>query len=59
MHRKDGELDNTSPEILKVYKDTGLLAAEEHFTNMIAFGKYKNQSLVEWLQENTDRKHEA
>jgi hypothetical protein len=24
MHRKDGELDNTSPEILKVYRDTGL-----------------------------------
>jgi hypothetical protein len=44
---------------LKVYKDTGLHSAEEAFTNTIAFGKYKNQSLVEWLQENTARKYEA
>jgi hypothetical protein len=55
--RKDGELDNTSPEIIKVYKETGLQAAEEHFSNNIAFGKYKNQSLIEWLQENTDKKY--
>lgn len=59
LHRKDGELDNTSPEIIKVYKETGLHAAEENFSNNIAFGKYKNQSLIEWLQENTDKKYEV
>ena len=27
LPRKDGELDNTRPEVLKVYKETGLEAA--------------------------------
>jgi len=56
LPRKDAELDNTRPEILKVYKEAGLVAAEEEFSNKISYGKFRDRSLVEWLQENTARK---
>jgi hypothetical protein len=35
--------------VLKVYKETGEAAAEEEFSNKIAYGKFKNESFIEWL----------
>jgi len=42
LNRKDAELDDTRPEVLNHYKEVALSAAEEEFSNKIAFGKYKN-----------------
>ena len=50
IDKKDAELDNTSDDVKDIYRNTGVMAAEEYFTNMIAFGKYKNESLIEWLR---------
>lgn len=58
LNRKDAELDNTSPEILKVYRETAEAAAEEEFSHKIAYGKFKNESFIEWLAENTARKYD-
>ena len=58
LSRKDAELDNTKPEIVKAYKEAGEMAAEEAFSNKIAYGKFKNESFIEWLAENTARKYD-
>ena len=58
MNRKDAELDNIKPEIMKTYKEAGLATAEQEFENKIAYGKFKNESFIEWLSENTARKYD-
>lgn len=56
--RKDLELDNTTPEIMKLYKKQGVDSATEYFSNLGIFGPYHDRSLIEWLAENTDKKYE-
>ena len=57
-NKKDAELDNTSDEIIDIYRDTGERAGKESFQNTVLFGKYRSMNLIEWLQENTARKYD-
>jgi len=56
--KKDLELDNTSQEIMKLYRKQGEESALEYFSKLSIFGPFHDRSLVEWLAENTDRKYE-
>lgn len=55
--KRNGELDNTSDEIIATYEQTGLEASKKFFNNTVIFGKYRNMNLIEWLRENTARKY--
>ena len=54
--KKDLELDNTSNEIMRLYRKQGQDSAVEYFSNLSIFGPFHDRSLVEWFAENTDRK---
>ena len=57
--KRNAELDNTSDEIIEVYRQTGLAASKKYFNNTVIFGKYRNMNLIEWLRENTARKYDS
>ena len=53
---QDISLDNVDGEVVKVYKDAAYALAEEFLLE--DYGEFQNQSLVDWLAENTARKKE-
>ena len=56
LKRWEADLDSTKPEIIKVYKESAELKAEEIFLKEDKYGVYGDRCFADWLNENAAKK---
>ena len=51
-------MDSSDPDLFEYYKEVSRASAKKYYSNTMTFGKFRNMNLIEWLRENTEKKHD-